>query len=149
MSNVVWSVSHWMKKKTELLWHLGNFSALSETENKIICQISGLKSGRTREYLTEKQNGYLRSGRLREVVAMRELTVFLKLYMYSVTFSCPILAILIPFMIIWPFFQGDDVFLPVTTRKRIMKFWHVSHSHARPVKLLLRVVHDILINKMV
>ena len=34
---------------------------------------------RTREllkqYLTEKQNGCLRSGRLREVVAMRELTV--------------------------------------------------------------------------
>ena len=53
---------------------------LPETENKRICIISGLKSGReiewwslTREllkqYLTEKQNGGLRSGRLREVVA--------------------------------------------------------------------------------
>ena len=28
-----------------------------------------------KQYLTEKQNGYLESGRLREVVAMRELTV--------------------------------------------------------------------------
>ena len=28
-----------------------------------------------KQYLTEKQNGYLQSGRLREVVAMRELTV--------------------------------------------------------------------------
>ena len=57
---------------------------LPETENKRICVISGLKSGRgpfkiferwslTREllkqYLTEKQNGCLRGGRLREVVA--------------------------------------------------------------------------------
>ena len=60
---------------------------LPETENKRICQISGLKSGRgplerslTRELLkqslTEKQNGCLRSGRLREVVALRELTVY-------------------------------------------------------------------------
>ena len=62
---------------------------LPETENKRICQISGLKSGRGRfrnlrwllkrelweQYLTERQNGCLRSGRLREVVAMRELTV--------------------------------------------------------------------------
>ena len=62
-----------------------------ETENKRKCQISGLKSGHGRfkkfeqwsltrgfvkQYLTEKQNGYLKSGRLREVVAMRELTVF-------------------------------------------------------------------------
>ena len=29
-----------------------------------------------KQYLTEKQNRYLQSGRLREVVAMRELTVF-------------------------------------------------------------------------
>ena len=28
-----------------------------------------------KQYLTEKQNGYLQSGRLREVVARRELTV--------------------------------------------------------------------------
>ena len=62
---------------------------LPETENKRICQTSGLKPGRgrlinmkwslTREHmeqcLTENQNGYLRSGRLGEVVAMRELTV--------------------------------------------------------------------------
>ena len=52
---------------------------LPETENKTKCQISGLKSGRLREflkqYLTDKQNGYLQSGRLREVVTMRELTV--------------------------------------------------------------------------
>ena len=27
------------------------------------------------QYLTEKQNGYLQSGRLREVVARRQLTV--------------------------------------------------------------------------
>ena len=56
---------------------------LPETENKRICVISGLKSGcgplrnlsggRLREllkqYLTEKQNGCLRSGHLREGVA--------------------------------------------------------------------------------
>ena len=53
---------------------------LPETENKRICQISGLKIGRSplrnlsggrlRESLeTEKQNGCLRSGCLREVVA--------------------------------------------------------------------------------
>ena len=29
-----------------------------------------------KQYLTEKQNGYLQSGRLREVVAWRELVVF-------------------------------------------------------------------------
>ena len=63
---------------------------LPETENKRICQISGPKSGRGRlrnlrsgrlresfwKRLTGKQNGYLQSGRLREVVAMRELTVY-------------------------------------------------------------------------
>ena len=52
---------------------------LPETENKTKYQISGLKSGRLREflkqYLTDEQNGYLQSGRLREVVTMRELTV--------------------------------------------------------------------------
>ena len=63
-------------------WTLG-----PETENKRICQISGLKSGRSRfkylsltreflkQYLTEKQNGFLQSSRSRGVVAMRELTV--------------------------------------------------------------------------
>ena len=30
-----------------------------------------------KQYSTETQNGYLHSGRLREVVTMRELTVFL------------------------------------------------------------------------
>ena len=60
---------------------------LPETENKRICQMSGLKSDRSplrnfewwlptrellKQYLTEKQNG-----RLRKVVAMRELTVFI------------------------------------------------------------------------
>ena len=63
---------------------------LPETENKRKCQISNLKSGRGRlrnssssrlresffkKYMTEKQHGYLESGRLREVVGMRELTV--------------------------------------------------------------------------
>ena len=56
---------------------------LLATENKRICQISGLKSGRSRlrnlsssrlreflkQYLTEKQNSYLESGCLQEVVA--------------------------------------------------------------------------------
>ena len=56
---------------------------LRETENKRICQISGPKSGRgllrnlrsgrlwefLKQCLTEKQNGYLKSGRLRKVVA--------------------------------------------------------------------------------
>ena len=40
-----------------------------------------------KQYLTEKQNGYLQSGRLREVVARRELTVYqtcnLTIYMGS------------------------------------------------------------------
>ena len=50
-----------------------------KTENKRICVLSGLKSGRggwwsltrglLKQYLTEKQNGCLRGGRLREVVA--------------------------------------------------------------------------------
>ena len=31
-----------------------------------------------KQYLTEKQNSCLQSGRLQEVVAMRELTVYLK-----------------------------------------------------------------------
>ena len=58
---------------------------LPETENKRICVISGLKSGRgplrnlsggrlrefLKQYLTEKQNGCFRSGRLREVVAYK------------------------------------------------------------------------------
>ena len=59
-------------------------SRLPETENKKICQISDLKRGRGRfrnssggrlressgnSNLTERQNGCLRSGRLREVVA--------------------------------------------------------------------------------
>ena len=60
---------------------------LLETKNNSICQICGLKSGRGRlrnlsigrlreleflkQYLTEKQNGYLQSGRLREVVAYK------------------------------------------------------------------------------
>lgn len=67
---------------------------LPEKENRRICQISGLKSGRarslkksekwspTREFLKqslgEKQNAYLQSGRLREVVAVREFTVWKK-----------------------------------------------------------------------
>ena len=56
---------------------------LPETENKRICQISGPKSGRGRlrnlrsgrlresfwNSVWNKQNGYLKSGRLREVVA--------------------------------------------------------------------------------
>ena len=33
-----------------------------------------------KQYLTEKQNGYLQSGHLREVVAMRELTVIVLVY---------------------------------------------------------------------
>ena len=78
-----------MKMRNELLWHPCNDfltillgGRLSETENKRICQIFGLKSGRGRlqnlssarlreflkQYLTEKQNSYLQSGRLREVV---------------------------------------------------------------------------------
>ena len=58
---------------------------LPETENKRICQISGPKSGRGRSRnlrsgrlresfwnsVWNKQNGYLKSGRLWEVVAMR------------------------------------------------------------------------------
>ena len=64
---------------------------LPETENKRTCQTSGLKTGHgplrilssgcfnTRElleqYATEKQNGYLQSGRWPEVVALRELTI--------------------------------------------------------------------------
>ena len=35
-----------------------------------------LTRGFLKQYLTEKQNGYLESGRLQEVVAMRELNVF-------------------------------------------------------------------------
>ena len=31
-------------------------------------------------YLTEKQNGYLQSGRLREVVTRRELTAYTTIY---------------------------------------------------------------------
>ena len=64
---------------------------LPETENIIICVTSGLKSGGGQlsnlsdgnlqesscKLLTEKQDGRLRSGRLREVVAMRELTVLI------------------------------------------------------------------------
>ena len=56
---------------------------LPKTENKRICQTSCLKTGRgpciknllvtmrelLEQYLTEKQNGYLQSGRLWEVVA--------------------------------------------------------------------------------
>lgn len=65
---------------------------LPEKENRRICQLSGLKSGRarllkkseklspTREFLkqslSEKQNADLQSGCLREVVAMRELTAW-------------------------------------------------------------------------
>ena len=33
-----------------------------------------------KQYLTEKQNDYLERGRLRDVVAMRELTVFESLH---------------------------------------------------------------------
>ena len=36
-----------------------------------------------KQYLTEKQNSYLESGRLREVVAMRELTVVRDLILVS------------------------------------------------------------------
>ena len=61
---------------------------LPETENKRICVISGLKMWSLslnnfewwlllrellKQYLTERQNGCLRSGRLREVVVMRKL----------------------------------------------------------------------------
>ena len=43
---------------------------LPETENKRICQTSGLTTGHGREkYSTEKQNGYFQSSHLREVVA--------------------------------------------------------------------------------
>ena len=57
---------------------------LAETENKRTCQMSGQKRGRgtlkkfewwsltrqlLKQYLSEKQNGCLRIGRLREVVA--------------------------------------------------------------------------------
>ena len=62
---------------------------LRESENKRICRISDLKSGRGRlrnsssgrlreflkQYLTETENGYFQSGGLREVVVVRELTV--------------------------------------------------------------------------
>ena len=61
---------------------------LKPKKNKRIWQISGLKSdrgrfrnlksGRLREvlkqHLSEKQNDYFQSGRLREVVAVRDLT---------------------------------------------------------------------------
>ena len=69
----------------------GSGGRLPETKNKRICQISGLKSGhcrlrnlwsdRFRENVwnivwVRNKTRYLQSGRLREVVAIRELTVF-------------------------------------------------------------------------
>ena len=97
-----------MKKKTELLRHLSNVfltiifgGRLPGTENKRLCQISGInlwnKAGSwslkkseqwslTREYLSEKQNGYLKSGGLREVVAYGKWSVH-KLLFFSLKIS--------------------------------------------------------------
>ena len=56
--------------------HVG-WSLPGNREKKGTCQISSLKGGRLRvkQCSTAKQNGYLQSGHLREVVTMRELTV--------------------------------------------------------------------------
>ena len=68
----------------------GSGGRLPETKNKRVCQISGLKSGRCRlrnlwsgrfresfwnSIGVRNKTRYLQSGCLREVVAMRELTI--------------------------------------------------------------------------
>ena len=117
---------------------------LPETENKRICQISGLKSGRGRfrnlsggrlressgnKYLTETQRLFTKwsltgGGRLREVVAMRELTVYI-----FVLFWTSIRDLLISFYIrIFSLLRLLCIFIPYIIYLRGLLFSKVLYS---------------------
>ena len=65
------------------LYLIVQYGHLPETESERICQISGLKSVRGSSLTKSLKNDretkriYSENGRVREVVAMRKLTVFL------------------------------------------------------------------------